>query len=112
MLTKTVTIELPAFLYDESQRLTSLGLFRDFSDLVAAGLRRELKEAQELLTIEPDDWQTRLNALRAEIRKRQARNGKQAKATDEELLEALRATRRQVWEEEYRPRYNFSPRHK
>jgi Arc/MetJ-type ribon-helix-helix transcriptional regulator len=111
MLTKTVTIEVPEYLYEESQRLAALGLFRDFSDLVAAGLRRELKEAQELLAIEPEDWQTRLAALRAQIRKKQSKNGKKKKETEEELLAALRATRKQIWEKEYRPRYRLGARH-
>jgi Arc/MetJ-type ribon-helix-helix transcriptional regulator len=49
MLTQTVTVEVPAYLYEESQRLATLGFFRDFADVVLAGLRRELREAQELL---------------------------------------------------------------
>jgi len=101
MLTKTVTVEVPEYLYEESQRLTTLGLFRDFSDLITAGLRREIREAQELLAIEPDDWQTRLTSLRTQIRKKQTKNGKKKKETEADLLAALRATRKQIWAKEY-----------
>jgi Arc/MetJ-type ribon-helix-helix transcriptional regulator len=111
MLTKTVTVEVPAYLYEESQRLATLGLFRDFSDMVMVGLRRELKEAQELLAMEPDDWKTQLTALRTQIRKKQATNGKRKKETEEDTLNALRAVRKQIWEKEYRPRYRFNTRH-
>jgi len=103
MLTKTITIDVPAYLYDESQRLTALGLFRDFSDLVAAGLRRELKEVRELLLTEQGDWQTQLTSLRAQILKRQAKNAKQKKKTEQELLKILRANRKIIWKKEYRP---------
>jgi len=44
--TKELTVEIPEYLYEESLKLTSLGLFRDLSDLVAAGMRRELQEAK------------------------------------------------------------------
>ncbi|MGH7596905.1 MAG: hypothetical protein ACREOI_11175 [bacterium] len=111
MLTKTVTVEVPAYLYEESQRLATLGLFRDFSDMVMAGLRRELKEAQELLAMEPDDWTIQLTTLRTEIRKKQAKNGKRKKETEEDTLNTLRAIRKQIWEKEYRPRYRFNTRH-
>ena len=86
MLTKTVTIEVPEYLYEESHRLTTLGLFRDFSDLVTASLRREIKEAQELLAMEPNDWTTQLTTLRTKIHKKQAKNGKRKKETEEETL--------------------------
>jgi Arc/MetJ-type ribon-helix-helix transcriptional regulator len=106
MLTKTVTVEVPAYLYEESQRLATLGFFRDFADVVLAGLRRELREAQELLAMEPEDWKTRLNALRAQIQKNQTGNGKKKKETEEELIAALRAARKRIWEKEYRPQSN------
>jgi Arc/MetJ-type ribon-helix-helix transcriptional regulator len=112
MLTKTVIVEVPAYLYEASQRLATLGLFKDFSDIVMAGLRRELREAQELLAMEPDDWNSQLTALRTQIRKSQAKNGKKKKETEEDTLSALRAVRKQIWEKEYRPRYRFNTRHK
>lgn len=67
---KEITITVPEYLYDESVRVTELGLFRDLSELISAGLRRELREAQELLAFEPEDWQEGLANLRARIAER------------------------------------------
>ena len=52
--TKELTVEVPEYLYEESVKLMSLGLFRDLSDLVTAGMRRELEEAKDLLEFEPE----------------------------------------------------------
>ena len=104
--TKELTVEVPQYLYEESVKLTSLGLFRDLSDLVAAGLRRELQEAKELVEFEPEDWKEGLARLRAQIRERRAKYGYEEPSEDETLAE-LRATRREIWEKEYRPRYSF-----
>jgi len=104
--TKEFTIEVPEYLYEESIKLTSLGLFRDLSDLVAAGMRRELQEAKELLEFDAEDWREGLARLRAQIRERRAEYGHQ-EPSEEEILAELRATRREIWEKEYRPRYSF-----
>jgi Arc/MetJ-type ribon-helix-helix transcriptional regulator len=104
--TKEFTIEVPEYLYEESVKLTSLGLFRDLSDLVAAGMRRELQEAKELLEFDTEDWKEGLARLRAQIRERRAEYGHQ-EPSEEEILAELRATRREIWEKEYRPRYSF-----
>ena len=104
--TKEFTIEVPEYLYEESVKLTSLGLFRDLSDLVAAGMRRELQEAKELLEFDTEDWREGLARLRAQIRERRAEYGYQ-EPSEEEILAELRATRREIWEKEYRPRYSF-----
>jgi Arc/MetJ-type ribon-helix-helix transcriptional regulator len=103
---KEITVTIPEYLYDESVRITEMGLFRDLSDLVNAGLRRELREAQELLTFEPEDWQEGLARLRAQIRERKAQYGHEEKG-EKEILAELRALRREIWEEEYRPHYTF-----
>lgn len=97
--TKELTVEVPEYLYDESVKLTSLGLFRDLSDLVAAGMRRELQEAKELLEFEPEDWKEGLARLRAQIRERRAKYGYEEPSEGEILVE-LRAARREIWEKE------------
>jgi Arc/MetJ-type ribon-helix-helix transcriptional regulator len=106
VMTKQLTVEIPQYLYDESVKLTNLGLFRDLSDLVAAGLRRELQEAKELVEFEPGDREEGLARLRAQIRERRAKYGYE-EPTEEEILAELRVTRREIWEKEYRPRYSF-----
>jgi Arc/MetJ-type ribon-helix-helix transcriptional regulator len=97
--TKEFTVEVPQYLYDESVKLTNLGLFRDLSDLVAAGLRRELREAKELVEFEPGGWEEGLARLRAQIRERKAKYGYE-EPSEEEILAELRATRREIWEKE------------
>ena len=104
--TKEFTVEVPEYLYEESIKLTTLGLFRDLSDLVAAGMRRELQGAKELLELEPEDWKEGLTRLRAQIRERKAEYGHEEQS-EEEILAELRAARREIWEKEYRPRYSF-----
>ena len=104
--TKEFTVEIPQYLYDESVKLTNLGLFRDLSDLVAAGMRRELQEAKELVEFEPGGWEEGLARLRAQIKERRAKYGYE-EPSEEEILAELRATRREIWKEEYRPRYSF-----
>jgi Arc/MetJ-type ribon-helix-helix transcriptional regulator len=106
---KEITVTIPEYLYDESVRITEMGLFRDLSDLVNAGLRRELREAQELLAFEPEDWQEGLARLRAQIKERKAQYGHEEK-DEEEILTELRAFRREIWEEEYRQHYTFGAR--
>ena len=73
--TKELTAEIPEYLYEESLKLTNLSLFRDLSDLVAAGMRRELQEAKELLEFEPEDWKEGLAKLRTRIRERKDKHG-------------------------------------
>jgi Arc/MetJ-type ribon-helix-helix transcriptional regulator len=97
MRTKEVTLTIPEYLYEESLKLTSAGLFRDLSELVSAGLRRELQAAKELLGPEETNWQEELSRLRAQIREKRAKYGITAKS-EEETLDELRAARRELWE--------------
>ncbi len=99
--TKEITVTIPEYLYDISMKMTDLGLFRDLSDLVGAGLRRELREAQQLLELEPEDWQTNLEKLRAQIQQKQNQTG-QPPLTEEEMLDQLRAIRQEIWEHDLR----------
>jgi Arc/MetJ-type ribon-helix-helix transcriptional regulator len=102
--TKEITVTIPEYLYEASLKMTELGLFRDLSDLVGAGLRRELREAQHLLEIEPETWQTAVEKLRAQIQQKQRESG-QPPLTEEEIMTQLQATRRELWEHEYKPYY-------
>jgi hypothetical protein len=104
MRTKEVMLTIPEYLYEESLKLTSAGLFRDLSELVSAGLQRELQAAKELLGPEETNWQEELSRLRAQIREKRAKYGITAKS-EEETLDELRAARRELWEREYRQRY-------
>jgi Arc/MetJ-type ribon-helix-helix transcriptional regulator len=97
MRTKEVTLAIPEYLYEESLKLTSAGLFRDLSELVSAGLRRELQAAKELLGPEETNWQEELSRLRAQIREKRAKYGITVKS-EEETLDELRAVRRELWE--------------
>jgi len=104
--TKELTVEIPEYLYEESIKLTRLGLFRDLSDLVAAGMRRELQEVKELLEFEPEDWKEGLAKRRAQIRERRAEYGHE-EPSEGEILAELRAARREIWEKDYRPKYSL-----
>jgi Arc/MetJ-type ribon-helix-helix transcriptional regulator len=106
--TKEITVTIPEYLYEASMRMMALGLFRDLSDLIGAGLRRELREAQRLLEIEPEHWQTSLEKLRAQIQQKQAEKG-QSSLSEAEVMAQLRATRQEIWEHDYRPYYTFDP---
>jgi Arc/MetJ-type ribon-helix-helix transcriptional regulator len=86
MRIKEVQVEIPEYLYEESIRLTTMGLFRDFSDLVSAG------------------WEEGLAKLRARIEAKRAQTGYKPKSK-EEIIDELRAIRREIWEEEYPERY-------
>jgi Arc/MetJ-type ribon-helix-helix transcriptional regulator len=99
MRTREVTLTIPEYLYEESLKLTSAGLFRDLSELVSAGLRRELQAAKELLEPEETNWQEELYRLRAQIREKRAKYGLTAK-DEEEPLDELCAARRGLWEYE------------
>lgn len=104
MRTKEVTLTLPEYLYEESLKLTSAGLFRDLSELVSAGLRRELQAAKELLGPEETNWQEELSRLRTQIREKRAKYGITAKS-EEETLDELCAARRELWENAFLSSY-------
>jgi Arc/MetJ-type ribon-helix-helix transcriptional regulator len=104
MRIKEVQVEIPEYLYEESIRLTTMGLFRDFSDLVRAGIRHELAEAKRLIESESAGWEEGLAKLRARIEAKRAQTGYKPKSK-EEIIDELRAIRREIWEEEYPERY-------
>ena len=104
--TREITVTIPEYLYEASVRMTALGLFRDLSDLVGAGLRHELREAQRLLEIEPQNWQISIDKLRAQIQQKQTEMD-QSELSETEILSQLRAIRQEVWANDYQPYYAF-----
>ena len=104
--TREITITIPEYLYEASTRLTEMGLFRDLSDLMLAGLRREMQETQRLLElVEPENWPESLDRVRRQIQEKQATT---PALSEEALLEQLRATRQEVWASDYQPYYTFN----
>jgi Arc/MetJ-type ribon-helix-helix transcriptional regulator len=104
--TREITVTIPEYLYEASLKMTELGLFRDLSDLVGAGLRRELREAQQLLELGSESWQAEVEKLRAQIQQKQADLGLPP-LSEEEAIAQLRAIRQEIWEREYKPYYTF-----
>ena len=104
--TREITVTIPEYLYEASVRMTALGLFRDLSDLVGAGLRHELREAQRLLEIEPQNWQTSIDKVRAQIQQKQTEMD-QSELSETELLSRLRTIRQEVWANDYQTYYAF-----
>ena len=104
--TREITVTIPEYLYEASVRMTALGLFRDLSDLVGAGLRHELREAQRLLEIEPQNWQTSIDKVRAQIQQKQTEMD-QSELNETELLSRLRTIRQEVWANDYQTYYAF-----
>lgn len=102
--TREITVTIPEYLYEASVRMTALGLFRDLSDLVGAGLRHELREAQRLLEIEPQNWQTSIDKVRAQIQQKQTEMD-QSELSETELLSRLRTIRQEVWANDYQTYY-------
>lgn len=100
--TREVTITIPEYLYEVSTRLTALGLFRDLSDLFVAGLRREMREAQHLLELEPVHWSDGLEQLRSQIAAAQTET---PTLEETELLRQMRQIRQEVWANDYQPYY-------
>jgi Arc/MetJ-type ribon-helix-helix transcriptional regulator len=102
----SVTLTLPKGLYDQSLRLVEKGIFTSFEEMVQSGLRKALIEG--LLLVEADEipsglsggerWAYYARKISDEIR---AMGGLGLGDTKEEVLETLRETRQQLWEEKY-----------
>ncbi|RME45151.1 MAG: hypothetical protein D6796_10900 [Caldilineae bacterium] len=102
--TRQVTITIPEYLYQASLKMTSLGLFYDLSELVNAGIRRELEAAQRLLDMQPIAWRIGVEALREKIQQERLQSG-QPPLGEEEVIAQLRAIRHEIWEHDYKPLY-------
>lgn len=92
---KKVNITLPAQLFEKSKQLVEKGLYSNFSDLVRSGLRKELKEDQQLLSTE-DEWEKLVKEIRTDLQKTEL-----AKMSKEQIIKRLRKTRDKVWEKKY-----------
>ncbi len=109
MRVKEITVTIPEYLYQESLRITELGMFSDLSELISSGIRRELKDARALLALDAESWQEGLAHLRARIRERRTQED-YAEPTEEQVFAELRALRQIIWQKEHRPRYTLDSR--
>lgn len=102
MKNKEVNLSIPDYLYRECLKATKIGLFSNLSELVQAGIRRELKELFFLSQAEKENitWNQALKDLREEVKKVGGYN-----KSKEEIIQELRKIRRRIWEEEYKERY-------
>jgi len=103
MADKTVTLTISEELYEESQKLVDSGLYDDFSATVNAGLRNLLDEyfddAKVLSGLAgKSKYAFYLGKLRKKIKED---GGLFPSKSKEEVIEILRRTRRQIYEEEY-----------
>ena len=103
MRTKKVPISLPEYLYKESEMAIKAGLFEDLSDLVRAGIRKELRDMNFFFEPELRSWEEGVNMLREKISEK--RNRGDGRKTEKETIEDLRKVRREIWEERYRQKY-------
>ena len=102
----SVTLTLPKGLYDQSLRLVEKGIFTSFEEMVQSGLRKALIEG--LLLVEADEvpsglsggerWAFYAKRLSDKI---EQMGGLGLGDTPEEVIETLRRTRQQLWEEKY-----------
>lgn len=102
---KSVTLTIPEGIYNQTQRLIEAGLFRDFEEVVMAGIRYVLFEAA-VIEAEPEPpgltgperCAYYIEKLRQQIREI---GGLFPGKTKEEVIEILRKTREQIFEEKY-----------
>lgn len=101
----SVTLTLPKGLYVQSLRLVEQGLFTSFEEMVQSGLRKELIEGLLLETDEAppglsggERWAFYAKRLSDKI---EQMGGLGLGDTPEEVIETLRRTRQQLWEEKY-----------
>ena len=103
MAERTVTLTMPEELYEESQKLIDSGLYDDFSAAVQAGLLSLLDEyfddAEEPPELDGNNkYAFYLEKLRKIIKEE---GGLFPGKSKEKVIEILRQTRRQIYEEEY-----------
>jgi len=107
MADKTVTLMIPEKLHEQSQKLVDAGLYDDLSGVVQAGLRSLLdkyfddsEEPQEL------DGNSKYAFYLGKLRKTiKEEGGLFPGKSKEEVIEILRQTRRQIYEDEYKEFY-------
>jgi hypothetical protein len=100
---RTVTITLPDTLLEQSEKLVESGYFSDIEDVVNAGVKHLVHEWTPTLEDGapprgPDRFRFYLNKLRRDIA---AAGGLFPGKTKEEIIEIMRQTRQEIYEEEY-----------
>lgn len=103
MEARRVTVTIPAGIYEQVKALVEKGFFGDFDEAVSDGLRHVLLEiafietgGEPLPPFGPERYRYFLNRLRQGIREA---GGLFPKRTKEEIMEKLRQTREQLYEE-------------
>lgn len=105
MSMKTFIVTIPEEFYEESKKLIDSGLYEDFSAAVQAGLRSLLEEYFDD-SDKPEkhngqsEFAYHLQKLRQEINKM---GGLFPGKSPEEVIEILRQTRKEIYEEKYAP---------
>ncbi len=100
MMSKKVTLSIPEYLYEESLKITEVGLFSNFSDLVRAGIRRELKDVSRLFE-KKKPWAESIKEIQMRIEKAGG-----IKGSNEEIIKRIKRTRKELWKEEYQKEYS------
>jgi len=107
MRSRKVTVTIPAGIYEQVQALVEKGFFGDFDEAVSDGLRHVLLEVSFIRTgggllpsLGPERYRYFLNRLRQEIKEA---GGLFPDNTRDEVIERLRRTREQLYEEEFAP---------
>jgi len=103
MAEKTVTLAISEKLYKESQKLVDAGLYDDFPAAVQAGLRSLLNKYFDDSEEPPGlDGPARCAFYLERIRNKiEEEGGLFPGKSAEEVIEILRETRRQIYEEKY-----------
>ena len=111
MKEKTITLIIPETLYNQAQKLVDTGFFKEFSEVVNAGIWTVLLElGLGENDFEPtelsagEQWAYYVKQLRQEIRRI---CGIFPDKTHEEVIGLLRKTRDEVFEEKYAPHFRY-----
>ena len=109
MANKVITLTLSDLLYEKTQRLVDEGLFADLDEAIRAGLRQILLEAAiiegqaaSLSVDEFEQYRLSLRKLRQGIAQA---GGLFPDKTSDEVIETLRRTRDEIYEEKYAPHF-------
>lgn len=105
MTDKIITLTLSENLYNKTKRLVDEGLFTDFDEVLRAGLRHVLLDAaimegetQALALTDSERYRFYLHKLRQKIAKA---GGLFPGKTPDEIIDSLRQTRDELYEEKY-----------
>lgn len=85
---KKVTFTIPERMYDECRRMIEAGYFANISEIIRAGIRTQMEVF--LFQKRKEDWFDTLAQLAVPTGMK-----------DEEIIERMRKTRREIWGDEY-----------